>query len=107
MEGGKMKRSTSVVLVIMAVAFLSSVALSQVSVPNLVNFQGRLTDTSGVPVADGAYGVTFRLYTAPAGGSLAWAETSLVTTSNGVFTHQLGSANTFSSTFFQNYDSLF
>ena len=102
-----MKRIASAVLVLFVLLTVTSLVYGQVSVPNLVNFQGRLTDTSGVPVADGAYGVTFRLYTAPSGGSLAWAETSLVTTSNGVFTHQLGSANTLSSTFFQNYDSLF
>ncbi len=91
-----------------AIILLSlAVVQASVSVPNLVNFQGRLTDGAGTPVADGAYGVTFRLYTAPSGGSLVWAETSLVTTNNGVFNHNLGEDNSFDVTFFQDYDSLF
>jgi len=102
-----MKRSASAVLVILAVALVTPIAFGQVSVPNLVNFQGRLLNSLGSPVADGSYGVTFRLFNTPAGGTLVWAETSLVNTSSGVFTHQLGADNPFSVTLFQDYDSLF
>src|SRR5574341_141489 len=107
MEGGKMKRIASAVSAILAVVLVSSVTFGQVSVPNLVNFQGRLLNNLGSPVADGSYGVTFRLFDASVAGALVWAETSLVNTSGGVFTHQLGSDNPFDVTLFQDYDSLF
>jgi len=38
------------------------------------NYQGKLTDTGGVAVSDGAYDVVFKLYTAGAGGSVIWTE---------------------------------
>lgn len=63
------------------------------SVPNLINFQGRLTDASGVPVADGVHAVTFRIYSTAVGGVLLWDDPVAggVTTSGGLFTYELGS----------------
>ena len=55
-------------------------------------YQGRLTDTLGVPVADTAYSVEFRLYTVPSGGSAFWNETQTVRTKVGLFSVLLGSA---------------
>jgi len=50
---------------------------AQTAVPQMLNFQGRLTDQAGAPVTDGQHTVTFRLYDADApGGSLLWAEES-------------------------------
>ncbi len=60
------------------------------AVPRLMNFQGRLTDTAGSPVADGVHSVTFRFFTASSGGTLLWEETQNVTTSKGVFSVLLG-----------------
>lgn len=39
----------------------------------LLPFQGRLTDASGNPVADGAKVVQFQMYDAPTGGNVKWA----------------------------------
>ena len=61
------------------------------SPPHLINFQGRLKDSGGNPVADSTYSVVFRIYDDPAGGITLWSETQNVTTSNGLFTVQLGS----------------
>ncbi len=63
------------------------------AVPQLINFQGVLKDGSGNPVADGNYSVTFTVYDAAAGGNAFWAETTSVTTTNGLFTVLLGSTN--------------
>ena len=63
------------------------------SVPALVSYQGRLTNTSGVPVTDGAYDVTFSLFTQSTGGTAAWTESRTVQTLGGVFTVLLGSLN--------------
>ena len=51
---------------------LSNVVTAQSSVPNLINFQGRLTDSLGNPVTDGAHSVTFRIFSLPSGGSALW-----------------------------------
>lgn len=39
------------------------------------NYQGRLTNSSGANVSDGAYNFVFKLYTASSGGSAIWTET--------------------------------
>lgn len=59
--------------------------------PRLMNFQGRLDDSTGSPVANGDYDVTFRLFDVPAGGSPLWEETQSVTTQSGIFAVLLGS----------------
>lgn len=77
------------------------------SVPNLINFQGRLTDASGNPVADGSHTVNFTLWTLPSGGANVWTENTSQTTSSGLFTHNLGSVTALSTTVFETYDSLY
>ncbi|MDP2674288.1 MAG: hypothetical protein Q8Q00_05190 [Dehalococcoidia bacterium] len=59
----------------------------------LVSFQGRLTNPgTGLPVANGNYSITFRIYDAPAGGNQVWTETQgTVAVSGGLFNVQLGS----------------
>jgi hypothetical protein len=44
------------------------------AVPHLLNYQGRLTDTSGSPL-NGSYNLTFRIYDAETAGNLLWQET--------------------------------
>ena len=45
--------------------------------PKEINYQAKLTDATGVAVADGAYNVTFRLYTTPVSATTTniWEET--------------------------------
>ena len=67
------------------------------TVPTVMNFQGRLTDTAGNIKANGTYNMKFRIYTASTGGTLLWSEDRLVassqgvTVTNGLFSVQLGS----------------
>ena len=77
------------------------------SVPNLINFQGRLTDASGNPVADGSHTVNFTLWTLPSGGVNVWTENTSQTTSGGLFTHNLGSITLLNPDLLQGYDSLY
>ncbi|OGC92093.1 MAG: hypothetical protein A2142_06030 [candidate division Zixibacteria bacterium RBG_16_48_11] len=102
-----MKKIASAVLALFVLGLAASVAFGQASVPNLINFQGRLADTSGVPIADGPHNLTFAIYSLLSGGSTLWSEAASVTTKDGVFTHQLGSVAAFSQTLFQSYDSLY
>ena len=67
------------------------------SIPYKVNFQGRLTDNSGNALSDGLYNMTFRLFTAPSGGTNQWqadrvrgAADNRVQVTNGLFNIQFG-----------------
>ena len=61
------------------------------AVPQMVNFQGRLTDSYGAPL-DGAVDVTFSIYDASTGGNLLWQESHAgLTVDNGLFHTLLGS----------------
>jgi len=62
-----------------------------ITIPQMMSYQGRLTDAAGVPVANGDYRVEFRLYPEPTGGSPFWTETQTVTTRDGLFSILLGS----------------
>ena len=68
----------------------SSVPTATAAIPKYINFQGKLTDDIGNPVADGSYSITFRLYSAQTGGTALWTETQSVTVSGGVFNVALG-----------------
>jgi hypothetical protein len=69
----------------------------------VLNYQGKLEDSGGVTVADGAYNIKFTIYDAAAAGTALWsaresdacgapfnASAKSVTTSLGVFSTQLG-----------------
>jgi hypothetical protein len=62
-----------------------------ITIPQMLSYQGKLTDTLGQPVQDTTYSVTFRLYTEPSGGSAFWNETQAVRTKSGLFSILLGS----------------
>ena len=65
-------------------------------VPQTISYQGLLTTSSGAPIADGNYNLTFSLYTVPTGGTPIWTETqSSVPVSNGTFSVILGSITPF------------
>jgi trimeric autotransporter adhesin len=61
-----------------------------VSIPRMLSYQGKLTDTLGQPVPNGIYSVAFKLYTVPSGGSSFWNETQNVNTRDGLFAVLLG-----------------
>ena len=66
-----------------------------------MNYQGKLTNNSGLAVADGTYAMEFKLYTQSSGGSAIWTETrsggNVVTVTNGLFSVMLGSVTSLSS----------
>ncbi|QQR52228.1 hypothetical protein IPG36_06730 [bacterium] len=72
-------------------------AQSAQTVPYLINFQGRLTNTAGTTVANGDYNIRFTLYDALTGGTNRWqgsrvygASDYRVTVTNGLFNVQFG-----------------
>jgi microcystin-dependent protein len=73
-------------------ASLLALGASAQSVPSLINYQGRLTDQTGAPLAAGLYGIQFKLWDDPLAGNLIWGQQQTVTLqSNGVFNVILGS----------------
>ena len=56
--------------------------------PRIMNYQGRLTDTSGVAVNDSCT-ITFRIYDADTGGHLLWHQTEVVNVVKGLFDAKL------------------
>jgi hypothetical protein len=60
-----------------------------ISVPQQVNYQGKLTDGSGNPVPDGNYSMQFKLYD---GVTQVWSEVQTVAVADGLFNVLLGAS---------------
>ncbi len=63
-------------------------------VPELLSFQGRLSDAAGNAVADGDYSVVFRVHGQETGGTALWEETQTVTVADGLCSVLLGGTTT-------------
>jgi len=77
------------------------------SIPLLISYQGRLTDTSGKPVPDASYSFNFTIFADSTGEISLWTETTDLNTTDGIFTHYMGSQTPLSPEIFENNDSLF
>ena len=82
------------------------------AIPQLINYQGTLTDTTGNTVPDGQYGVVFNIYDVPTGGTSLWAETwnnttSPVITNKGNFNVLLGAYNSIPASFFTDHSTTY
>lgn len=81
--------------IVALLALITSVAHSD-NIPALINYQGRLTDTLGNPVASGYYEIAFRIWddaTLNGVGDLVWARTFPVhVVTNGLFNVLLSDA---------------
>ncbi len=78
-------------LAIYVAGLLASPVVISFAAPSLINYQGRLTNVAGQPVPDGNHQVAFVLYTDSTDGSPVWAEAATVSTTDGLFTHLMGS----------------
>ena len=83
-------RKAFVIASILALTLASAI---QAAAPQLINYQGRLTDAAGEPVPDGSYSVFFTIYNAAVAGTPVWDETQIVTSTDGLFAVLLGSVN--------------
>ncbi len=76
-----------------------------------MNFQGRLTNSSGVAMSDGLYNMTFRIYDAATAGTLQWSEVrevaNRVQVTNGLFSTQLGDVTSLPPSIFTNQNLYF
>jgi len=81
-----MKRLCAIACALLAILFNAASA----DVPELLSYQGVLTDGSGVVLPDGPYSILFRLYTVEVGGTPLWQEAHVLTVTKGIFNARLG-----------------
>lgn len=98
----------AIMAVILALAvFPLSTQAEVASIPILINHQGFLTDTAGIPLT-GAYDFQFDLFVTAAGGFANWTESVLnLPVQAGRYTHQLGSLVPLSQNFFIGLEPLY
>ncbi len=84
----------------LCVAVVLCVSSVYAATPQLINYQGRLTNAGGTAVPNATYSVTFTIYDAPSGGAGKWTETQSVTTSDGLFAVLLGTVTPVKDTVF-------
>jgi hypothetical protein len=89
--------------VLTAVMLTCTMALA---VPGLINYQGRLTDSSG-EYLNGTYSMRFDLYNSSSGGSSLWNETQNVNVNSGMYDVHLGASATLPETLFAANDILY
>ncbi len=98
-EAGNMRLTYSVVLA-MIVTVIAMAATATAAAPQLINYQGRLTDAVGAPV-DTTVDLTFFMCSDSLCGTIIWAETQpLVTIASGLFSVLLGSISPLGETVF-------
>lgn len=103
-----MSRQWFIKVVIAATAVLIIATAALGAIPRLISYQGRVTNASGNPVPDSIYNARFYLYNHPTAGNLVWGELgAVVTTSDGYFTHLLGSLHPIEDSLFTTWDSLY
>jgi len=79
--------------VLISLVLLALASIATADVPNMMQYQGFLTDESGEPLDDTLF-MTFRIYDHPTlPGPVIWAETSSVIVTSGLFNVLLGSVN--------------
>lgn len=75
--------------------FLAAAAVHAVNDPPLVvNYQGKLLNSSGNQVTDGTYTIAFKLYGSTSGTTLLWGSSYSVVVSGGFFNAVLGEGGT-------------
>lgn len=82
-----------IALLVGALALSTSALIQAQTVPNRIDYQGRVLDGNGVPLAVAQptnYEMEFRIYDADTGGTVVWAEKQLVTVTNGQYSVRLG-----------------
>ena len=82
-------RFSTVTFIILSIC--SMAVFVQAEIPQMISYQGKVTDGSGMPVADGNYVMRFQIYDVITGGSPLWdSAPRVVSVSDGIFDIVLG-----------------
>lgn len=88
-----MKKSLAITLLSLSLFAPPATAQEPVSIPKLINYQGKLVQANGVdPLQAGSYTLRFKLFDGATGGTLVWGESQQVAVTGGVFNVILGAA---------------
>jgi hypothetical protein len=94
-------KATAIAIAVIGIASLSA----QAAVPQLINYQGRLTDGGGSP-ENGVFSIEFTIYDAPVAGAVLWSEVqAAVTVTDGLFSVNLGTVVSISDITFSGADT--
>jgi hypothetical protein len=85
-----MKSPILATICVSAALLLALAPMAAAEVPQLMQYQGHLTDSDGLPL-DTAISMTFAIYDDSTGGGVWWSETQMVEVIHGLFAVQLGS----------------
>lgn len=87
----KSKIASLIFIPIIAFVFIFlAVVPASAAINSQINFQGKITNPDGTNIANGSYSIVFSLYNVASAGTATWAETDLVTVTDGVFQLNLG-----------------
>jgi len=90
--------------VIVFVGLILTIGMMSADVPNLIDYQGRLTDDSENPL-DGSYSIVFSIYDVDTGGTAIWSETQgSIDVNDGLFQVTLGSSTSLPEDLFDDSD---
>lgn len=73
----------------------------------VISYQSLIKNEFGQIVPNSTYQMDFVLYTDSTAGSIVWAESADITTTNGLMNHNIGSVNSLSSDLFAAYHNLY
>lgn len=97
-------------ILLFALAFLTGLFCAQggyAGVPQMINYQGTLTDRNGAPVANGSYNMEFKIYDVASGGAALWSEkwdtNTPITVVGGIFNAMLGFISPIPAAFFADH----
>jgi len=93
-----------VIIIFFIVFILLLIQSGLADIPGIINYQGLLTDTNGIPVDADNYSLMFRIYNTDVGGMALWTENhSSVAIVKGIFNVVLGSITSLNLPFDQQY----
>lgn len=84
-----MRRSLLLIVVLVAIGLCPSYIVA--AVPQVINYQGRVTDSSGDAIPDGIQRISFAIYDDAVGGTTLWSSAANIDVAGGLITYQLGS----------------
>ena len=103
-----MKKVLISLFMLATVTMLFCVPVVDAGVPQMINYQGTLTDKNGTPVANGNYTMEFKIYDVASGGAALWSEkwdptTSQIAVVGGTFNAMLGFLTPIPAAFFADH----
>lgn len=99
-----MKKQIYVMAMVLGIAVSISLVCLAASSTQMINYQGRLTDSGGMVIDGDSVDVVFSIYGVASGGTALWSEPQAIAVNNGIYSVQLGKINPIPSSLFNASD---